>query len=98
MPTPPARPQPGGSAGAASPPAWGARVARVSVDDETWAAFRKLCEATPASVRLGELVRAEVARARDARDPTADAIQALRAISDQAQAVEAYLRESTSRP
>jgi hypothetical protein len=45
-------------------------------------------------VRLGELVRAEVARARDARDPTVDAIQALRAIGDQVQAVEAYLRAS----
>ena len=73
-------------------------MARVSVDDETWAEFRTLCGATPASVRLGELVRAEVARARDARDTTADAIQTLRAIGDQAQAVEAYLRASAPSP
>ena len=44
----------------------GARVARVAVDDETWSAFRELCGETPASVRLGELVAAEVDRA--ARD------------------------------
>jgi hypothetical protein len=81
-----------------SSPAWGARVARVAVDDETWATFRELCGATPASVRLGELVRAEVARAQDAQDPTVDAIQALRAIGHQAQAVEAYLRASSAPP
>jgi hypothetical protein len=73
-------------------------VARVSVDDETWADFRELCGATPASVLLGELVRAEVARAREARDPAVDAIQALRAIGDQARAVEAYLRASAPDP
>jgi len=36
----------------------GARVARVAVDDATWAEFRELCGATPASVRLGQLVEA----------------------------------------
>jgi hypothetical protein len=74
---------------AASP---GARVARVAVDDDTWAAFRELCGPTPASVRLGDLVRSEVARARARGDPTAEALDALRVISDQTAALEALVR------
>ena len=70
----------------------GARVARVAVDDETWAAFRELCGTTPASVRLGDLVRAEVTSARGARDPADDALRSLRAITDQAHALEDYIR------
>jgi hypothetical protein len=76
-----------GSASAA-----GARVARVAVDDDTWAAFRELCGSTPASVRLGDLVRSEVARANARRDPTAEALEALRVIGDQAAVLEALLR------
>src|SRR5690242_15663704 len=74
---------------AASP---GARVARVAVDDDTWTAFRELCAPTPASVRLGDLVRSEVARASALRDPTAEALDALRVISDQTAALEALVR------
>lgn len=74
----------------------GARVARVAVDDETWAAFRELCGSTPASVRLGDLVRAEVARGRTRRDPSTDALLALRVIADQADALEAYVRAQAS--
>lgn len=73
----------------------GARVARVAVDDETWAAFRELCGSTPASVRLGDLVRAEVARAASRRDQTTEALLALRVIADQADALEAYIRART---
>ena len=57
----------------------GARVARVAVDDETWTAFRELCGATPASIRLGELVLAEVQRARDPA-PEPDAVAVVAAI------------------
>ena len=42
----------------------GARVARVAVDDATWEAFKKLCGSTPASIRLGQMVAAEVERSR----------------------------------
>jgi hypothetical protein len=42
----------------------GARIARVAVDDATWEAFRATCGSTPASVRLGELVEADLERAR----------------------------------
>src|SRR5690242_1337831 len=92
------RPRSVGSTAAAKPRASsasrpvGARVARVAVDDETWAAFRELCGPTAASVRLGDLVRAEVRRARSARDPVDDALRSLRVINDQAQAVEDYIR------
>jgi hypothetical protein len=86
-PTPP--PKPGAKSGTR---AVGARVARVAVDDETWAAFRELCGTTPASVRLGDLVRAEVTSTRSARDPAGDALRSLRAITDQAQALEDYIR------
>jgi hypothetical protein len=64
----------------------------VAVDDETWAAFRELCGSTPASLRLGDLVRAEVARATSRRDASTDALLALRVIADQADALEAYVR------
>jgi hypothetical protein len=74
----------------------GARVARVAVDDETWAAFRELCGSTPASVRLGDLVRAEVARAATRRDPSTEALLALRVITDQADALESYIRDQSN--
>jgi hypothetical protein len=64
----------------------------VAVDDPTWAHFRELCGSTPASVRLGDLVRAEVARERAARDPAVDALHSLRTISDEVRALEEYLR------
>ena len=95
------RPRSGSQPRAASPAAKsapvGARVARVAVDDRTWADFRELCASTPASVRLGDLVRAEVTRARVARDPTGDALQSLRTISDQVQALEEHLRARARR-
>ena len=47
---------------ATKPP--GARIARVAVNDATWEAFRAACAPTPASVRLGQLVEAEVQRTR----------------------------------
>lgn len=72
----------------------GARVARVSVDDETWAAFRALCGQTPASVRLGELVAAEVERRAREGSATPDALAALRAIQDHAAVLESYVRAS----
>lgn len=84
--------------GVSPPPetaAWtapGARVARVAVDDQTWAEFRALCGPTPASIRLGDLVRTEVARAGRRREPTIEALQALRVITDQAHALESYVR------
>jgi hypothetical protein len=65
----------------------------VSVDDETWAAFREVCGSTPASVRLGDLVRAEVARAAARRDPQTDALQALRVIAERTAALEAFIRD-----
>jgi hypothetical protein len=49
----------------------GARVARVAVDDATWKAFRKLCGTTPASIRLGQLVAAEVERTHAAAPESA---------------------------
>ena len=69
----------------------GARVARVAVDDATWDAFRELCGRTPASVRLGQLVDAEVRRAR-ASTPESEALEAVRAIREQAEQVEAFIR------
>jgi hypothetical protein len=71
----------------------GARVARVAVDDETWAAFRDLCGPTPASIRLGELVIAEVERSRNpatARDMAA----AVQAIRSQVDALAALIRRA----
>jgi hypothetical protein len=67
-------------------------VARVAVDDETWTAFRELCGPTPASARLGDLVRAEVARATARRDPATEALDALRVIGDQTAALETFIR------
>jgi hypothetical protein len=61
----------------------------VAVDDETWAAFRELCGTTPASIRLGELVRADVRRA--ASDSGADAFAGLAVIRKQVDALEALL-------
>jgi hypothetical protein len=70
----------------------GARVARVAVDDDTWLVFREICGSTPASVRLGDLVRAEVARAAGRRDGGEDALAALRVIVDQADVLETQIR------
>jgi hypothetical protein len=75
----------------------GARVARVAVDDETWAAFRELCGQTPASVRLGELVTAEVVRAGTGDALDADPVTALRAIREQASVLDAYIQASLAR-
>jgi hypothetical protein len=71
----------------------GARVARVAVNDDTWAAFRELCGDTPASIRLGQLVEADVQRAREAT-PESDAVAAVRANRAHADALEAFVRES----
>jgi hypothetical protein len=79
-----------GNAQTPSPPKPpGARVARVAVDDATWAAFRALCGTTPASIRLGQLVDADVRRAKSSPDASADA--ALAAIRAQVDALEALL-------
>jgi hypothetical protein len=71
----------------------GARVARVAVDDDTWAAFRELCGETPASVRLAQLVEADVERAR-AATPESDAVAALRSIRAHADHLEAFIRDA----
>jgi hypothetical protein len=70
----------------------GARVARVAVDDATWAAFRELCGDMPASIRLGELVEADVQRAFVAT-PESEAVAALRAIRMHADQLEAFIRD-----
>jgi hypothetical protein len=85
---------PGGSSASPTRPAGaskapGARVARVAVDDETWAAFRELCGSTPASMRLGELVRADVKRAGS--EAGADVAASVAAIRHQLDALEAQL-------
>jgi hypothetical protein len=67
----------------------GARVARVAVDDATWEAFKKLCGPTPASLRLGQMVAAEVERSRmpsGSTDPLS-AVEAIRAHLDQLEAL-----------
>jgi hypothetical protein len=69
-------------------------VARVSVDDETWSAFRELCGPTPASVRLGELVAAEVERNAREDFEAPDALAAVRAIHDHVTVLESYVRGS----
>jgi hypothetical protein len=69
----------------------GARVARAAVDDATWDAFRELCGRTPASVRLAQLVDAEVRRAR-ASTPESEALEAVRAVREQAERIEAFIR------
>jgi hypothetical protein len=69
----------------------GARVARVAVDDATWEAFRKLCGTTPASIRLGQMVKAEVERAQ--QQPTGmDAVSAVEAIRAHLDELEALAR------
>jgi hypothetical protein len=68
----------------------GARVARVAVDDDTWEAFRELCGPTPASVRLGQLVVADVGRAA-AGSPSSDATSALASIRKHVDALEAIV-------
>jgi hypothetical protein len=68
----------------------GARVARVAVDDETWEAFRELCGPTPASVRLGQLVEADVRRAA-AGSPGSNASAALASMRQHLEALEAIV-------
>jgi hypothetical protein len=60
----------------------------VAVDDQTWAAFREICGTTPASIRLGKLVAAEVARARSARREAPAALEAIREIQRRAAELE----------
>jgi hypothetical protein len=72
------------------PKAPGARVARVAVDDATWEAFRELCGSTPASVRLGQLVEADVRRAV-AGSPSSDASAALDSIRQHVATLEAIV-------
>jgi hypothetical protein len=67
-------------------------VARVAVDDATWTAFRELCGPTPASVRLGQLVEADVRRATE-QTPESEAAEAVRTIREHAERLEAYVRE-----
>jgi hypothetical protein len=64
------------------------------VDDETWDAFRALCGPKPASTRLGELVVAEVERARQDSGPAPGALAAIRDIRERAVELERYLRET----
>jgi hypothetical protein len=92
---PPARPIERPSPRAKSSP--GARVARVAVDDETWSPFRELCGETPASVRLGELVAAEVHRAERYDAAGVDPVSALREIREHAAVLDAYVRASLAR-
>jgi hypothetical protein len=66
----------------------------VAVDDETWSAFRELCGETPASVRLGELVTAELVRAGGGDGLDGDPLTALRSIRDQASVLDAFIRAS----
>jgi hypothetical protein len=73
----------------------GARVARVAVDDATWATFRELCGETPASIRLGQLVEADVQRAR-AATAESDAVAAVRAIRAHTDQLEAFIRDRAS--
>jgi hypothetical protein len=72
----------------------GARVARVAVDDPTWAAFRDLCGATPASIKLGQLVRAEVHRVKQSATEDANPETAIRAIRERVTELERYLRSN----
>jgi hypothetical protein len=71
-------------------------VARVAVDDATWAAFRELCGSTPASIRLGQLVVAEVQRARDSA-PEPDAVAAVAAIRAHVDELETFVRGAALR-
>lgn len=72
----------------------GARVARVAVDDPTWAAFRDICGTTPASIKLGQLVRAEVHRAQQLATQEADPETAIREIRAQVTELERYVRSN----
>jgi hypothetical protein len=67
----------------------GARIARVAVDDSTWEAFRAACGPTPASVRLGQLVEADVQRARAGRD---DPHATLREVRERLDVLDRWLR------
>jgi hypothetical protein len=74
----------------------GARVARVAADDQTWEAFKQLCGSTPASVRLGQMVAAEVAFSRRPSSEPA-AVAAVEEIRAQLDALEAIMRASSHR-
>jgi len=74
----------------------GARVARVAVDDATWAAFRELCGTTPASSRLAQLVEADVRRAKVAT-PESEALTAIESIRVRAAQLEVFIRDSAAR-
>jgi hypothetical protein len=63
----------------------------VAVDDATWLAFRDLCGSTPASIRLGQLVTAEVERVRNPA-PEPDAVAAVAAIRAHVDELEAFVR------
>jgi hypothetical protein len=65
----------------------------VAVDDATWDAFRVLCGSTPASVRLGELVAADVAAARGAQRE-GSALAAVQEIQRRASELERLLRQT----
>ena len=73
----------------------GARVARVAVDDPTWQAFRELCGSTPASVRLGQMVAAEVARVQGPA-PERDAVAAVTAIRSHIDELDAFVRRAAA--
>jgi hypothetical protein len=73
----------------------GARVARVAVDDTTWTAFRELCGTTPASIRLGQLVAAEVERA-NAAAPESAALDAVMSIRVHAERLEQIVRRASA--
>jgi hypothetical protein len=74
----------------------GARVARVAVDDATWAIFREICGTMPASVRLGALVEADVQRAREST-PESEALAAVRAVRAHADQLEAFVRDRATK-
>jgi len=65
------------------------------VDDATWTAFRELCGETPASIRLGQFVEADVQRAH-AATAESDAVATVRAIRAHADQSEAFIRERGS--
>ena len=57
--------------------------------------FRELCGTTPASVRLAELVEADVQHARGST-PESAALDALRSIRAQADILDAFIRHSSA--
>jgi hypothetical protein len=57
--------------------------------------LRELCGTTPASVRLAEPAEADVQRAREST-PKSDAVDPLRSIRAQVEALEAFIRDSSA--